>query len=194
MKLRNAVHRSVVIITILVLSVTIGYIYSSVLERIDIKKHPREYREQVEQYSAAYGVPEDILYAVILTGSDFESNHVSEDGRIGLTQLSASTFERLTRMTKEELSSGMLYDPDTNIRYGAYWLSYLYTEYGRWRNVLAAYVADDRELVDLWLENEEYVDDRGSLAVIPSATISSTVEEIERAVDSYHELYFDTAS
>lgn len=190
MKVKNAVRRSVVIITILLLSAVIGYVYSYVWDRIDLKNHPRDYRELVETYSSAYGVPEDILYAVILTGSDFESNRVSEDGRIGLTQLSPSTFERLTRITKEELSSGMLYDPDTNIRYGAYRLSYLYTKYGRWHTVLAAHIADDEALIDLWLENDEYTDGNGGLSVIPSTTISDAVSEIEDAAECYHRLYY----
>lgn len=190
MKVKNAVRRSVVIITILLLSTVIGYIYSSVWERIDLRNHPREYSDLVETYSSAYGVPEDILYAVILIESDFESNRVSEDGRIGLTQLSPSTFERLTRITKEDLAVGMLYDPDTNVRYGAYRLSYLYTKYGRWHTVLAAYVADDEDLVDLWLENDDYSDENGGLEIIPITSVAETVSKIEDAAECYHRLYY----
>ena len=120
MKLKYAAERSAVIITILLLAVLIGYLYSSVWHSIDLRSHPRDYSEFVETYAAAYGVPEDLIYGVILTGSEFRSNPVSADGRVGLMQLSDATFARLTRITKETLDPGILYDPETNSRYGTY--------------------------------------------------------------------------
>ncbi len=191
MKLRNAAARSAVIVTILILSLLCGYIYSSVWHSIDLRSHPRDCRELVETYAAAYGVPEDLIYAVILTGSEFQSNHVSEDGRVGLMQLSESTFARLTKITKENLDPGILYDPETNIRYGTYWLSYLYTQYGRWHTVLAVHVSDDEDLVKLWLESGLYTDDKGNLTEIPVKTVEETVEDIEEAREKYHELYYN---
>lgn len=191
MKLKHAVHRSFVIIAILLLSVLIGYIYSSIWEGIDLRSHPRDYSEFVETYAAAYGVPEYLIYGVILTGSEFESNRVSEDGRIGLMQMSQKTFERLTRITKEELDPGMLYDPETNVRYGTYWLSYLYTKYGRWNTVLAIHAADDEDLVSLWLESGDYTDDKGALEVIPDEAVAADVEAMEEKIEMYHDLYYD---
>ncbi len=190
MKFRNAAARSAVIVTILLLSLLCGYIYSTVWHSIDLRSHPRDCRELVETYAAAYGVPEDLIYAVILNGSEFRSNHVSEDGRVGLMQLSEATFARLTKITKENFDPGMLYDPETNIRYGTYWLSYLYTQYGRWHTVLAVHVSDDEDLVKLWLESGLYTDDKGNLTEIPVETVAETVEDIEKAREKYHELYY----
>jgi len=191
MKLKNAAERSAVILSILLLSVLIGYIYSSVWHKIDLRSHPRDYSEFVETYAKAYGVPEHVIYGVILTGSEFQSNHVSEEGRIGLMQLSPHTFERLTRITKENLETGILYDPETNIRYGTYWLSYLYTQFGRWNTVLAAHAADDEDLIRLWLESGDYTDDKGNLKVIPHDAIADAVEEMEEEIEMYHDLYYD---
>ena len=191
MKLKNAAERSAVILVILLLSVLIGYVYSSVWHSIDLRRHPRDYSDFVQTYAEAYGVPEYIIYGVILTGSDFESNRVSEDGRVGLMQLSSATFERLTRITKEELDPGILYDPETNIRYGTYWLSYLYTQYGRWNTVLAIHAADDEDLIALWLESGDYSDDKGNFNEIPDETIADAVEKMEEAIDVYHDLYYD---
>lgn len=194
MKLKNAAERSIVIVSILLLSVLIGYIYSSVWHSIDLRSHPRDYSEFVETYAEAYGVPEYLIYGVILAGSDFESNHVSEDGRVGLMQLSESTFQRLTRITKENLEPGILYDPETNIRYGTYWLSYLYTQYGRWNTVLAIHAADDESLVELWLESGEYTDEKGNLTVIPDGELAETVKTMEEEIEMYHDLYYDNAN
>lgn len=189
MKLKNAVQRSAVIIIILILSVIIGYAYQQVWHKIDIKNHPREYSANVEKYSKEYGVPEYIIYAVILCESNFKSNYLSEDGRIGLMQISPEKFKWLTSMTKEEFDDGMLYDPDTNIKYGTYMLSYLFTKYGRWKSVLAAFETDYQQ-VDLWMTDTENIDDFGNLVNIPDENISSVVENIEEKVDIYYELYY----
>ncbi len=191
MKLRNAAERSLVIIVILILSVLFGYVYSSVWHNLDLRSHPRDYSELVERYAAEYGVPEYLLYGVILSGSEFESNRVSEDGRVGLMQVSEKTFAKLTRITKEDLAPGILYDPETNVRYGTYWLSYLYTKFGRWDTVLAAYAADDEELIAVWLEDAKYTDDNGTLTVVPDENLNETVEAIEKEAEMYRDLYYD---
>ena len=58
MKLKNAVHRSFVIIVILLMSIAVGYVYSLLGHRADLNSHPREYTEYVEKDAAEYGIPE----------------------------------------------------------------------------------------------------------------------------------------
>ena len=123
MKFRSTVFRSVVIIVILCLSLGVGFLYQTIWHRIDLENHPIEFAEYVTKYAEEYGVPEYILYAVIKVESDFESNRLSEAGEIGLMQISPETFSWLLTLTKESLDPGILYDPETNIRYGAYLLS-----------------------------------------------------------------------
>lgn len=190
MKYKNAAQRSAVIIVIILLSVLIGYIYHIIWHNIDLKNHPREYSEFVVKYSQQYGVPEYIVYAVILRESNFKSNYLSEDGRIGLMQISPDKFRWLLSLTKEDLDEGILYDPDTNIRYGTYMLSYLYTEYGRWNAVLAAYETDEDQ-VNAWLLNSENTDENGNLVNIPDAYVSEKVHDIENKIDIYFNLYYD---
>ena len=189
MDIKNAAKRSAVIIVILVLSIIIGYLYQQIWHSIDLKNHPREYSEYVEKYAADYGVPEYIIYSVILTKSSFQSNKLSDDGRIGLMQISPDTLNWLTSLTKEELDPGILYDPDTNIKYGTYMLSYLFTKYGRWKTVLAAYEVGT-SMVDVWMENEDNLDDNGNLSKIPENTTASTVAKIEDSMDVYYKLYY----
>lgn len=190
MKFKTAAYRSAVIITILALAVGIGYVYSKIGHAFDLREHPRDFEEIVGEYSAAYGVPEYIIYGTIKESSDFRSNFVSADGRIGLMQLSDDTFYRLTRITKEDLESGMLYDPETNIRYGTYHLSRLYTEYGRWNTVFAILVTDDEELVRSWLVTDDQSDSRGSLRSIPDSDVEERVARLEAAAKMYKELYY----
>ncbi len=189
MKLKNAVQRSIVIVTIIVLSIIIGYIYSIIGHQSDLKKHPREYSEIVEKYSAEYGVPEYIIYAVILEESGFVSNYVSETGEIGLMQLSEETFSDLLTITKDNLEVGILYDPDTNVKYGTYYLSHLYIKYNRWSTVYAAYHTSEA-VVDDWMSFEENLDESGNLAEIPDEEAAQYCEIIESQAEMYKELYY----
>ncbi len=189
MKIKNAFHRSFVIVTILLLSLAVGYVYSYLGHRSDLKNHPREYSEYVEKYSAQYGVPEYIVYAVILEGSGFTSNYVSPDGRVGLMQLSSEQFESAAEMLDEHSESGILYDPETNIRCGTYCLSYFYTEYSRWKNVYTAYLTST-DTYENWSATDGNTDENGNLKNIPDEAIAERVENIESAAELYKELYY----
>ena len=189
MKLKSAAQRSAVIIIILLLSMICGYIYQFIGHRMDLKSHPRDFSEYVERYCTEYGVPEYIVYAVILTGSDFRSNYVSEDGKVGLMQLSPETFKWLTSLTHETMEKGILYDPETNIRYGTYMLSYLFTQYSRWQTVLAV-CSSSEYLVQAWLETPTYVDENGALTVIPDEKVRQYVEQVEEESLLYQKLYY----
>ncbi len=189
MKFRNTVTSSIVICCILVLSLGIGYVFDAVCRRADYNKHPRLYAEYVTEYAALYGVPEYIAYAVIKTESDFQSNYVSADGNVGLMQLSETTFRQLATMMKENTDSGILYDPETNVRYGIYYLSYLYTEYNRWNTVFAVFFAG-RETVDAWMADPSLTDTLGNLTKIPDDATADFVKSVTENVELYKELYY----
>ena len=189
MKTKNNAQRSAVIILIVLLSLLCGYVFQLIGHKADIKKHPRIFEDYVEKYSAEYGVPEYIMYAYILNQSDFMSNRVSEDGRIGLMQISPDTLRWLTSMTKETLESGILYDPETNIKYGTYMMSHLYTNYSRWKTVVAIMLTDE-ETVTEWMTHPEYTDERGNLTDIPDKTVEEKVERIEDDIETYRKLYY----
>lgn len=189
MKFRSAAQRSAVIIAILILSIVFGYIYQTVGYRMDLEKHPREYSEFVSKYVEEYGVPEYIIYGLILTESEFQSNFLSEDGKIGLMQISPETYKSMQTMTKESAESGILYDPETNIRYGTYRLSYLFTEYSRWKTVIAIYVSDE-DTVRGWLENPAYTDENGNLTEIPDVYTAEKAALIEEKAEMYRKLYY----
>lgn len=190
MSFKNAVQRSVVIIMILVLSACIGYAYQFIGHRMDLAQHPQEYSEYVQKYAAQYGVPEYVVYAVIHQVSDFQSNKVSDDGRIGLMQLTPETFRSLTAITREELDTGILYDPETNVKYGTYYLSYLFTEHNRWKTVLSVYLCGEAA-VEEWCADPDNTDENGNLIRIPETKAREAVEKAEEAMKLYQNLYYN---
>ena len=130
-----------------------------------------------------------MLYAVIKEESGFQSNKVSDNGRIGLFQIHPDMLEWLNGITKENLGPGLLYDPETNIRCGAYILSYLYTENGAWIPALAAYEAG-QAVVDEWEKVDALVDSAGYLKTIPDDATASFVKRILKSAEMYRKLYY----
>lgn len=188
MKYRKALIRSAVIASIIVLSLAVGFVIQTAAHRSDLKKYPRDFSEFVGKYAEEYGVPEDVIYAVIKYKSDFQSNYVAPDTGVGLTGLTPEEFSGLLSVTREDLTDGILYDPETNIRYGTMWLSGLYTSYGRWEQVYAA-VASDRATVDAWRKDPTLLGDMGKLT-IPDGGVASEVEKLTSIAQKYRELYY----
>lgn len=132
----------VIVLIILAISIALGFVFDFAITRIEYSVYPKpdEYATYVKKYSEKFYVPEEIVWAVIKTESNFNASAVSNKGAVGLMQLIEPTFEDISNLRlKEGLPSGMRYDPETSIRYGTYYLSYLYDRYGDWDTVIAAY-------------------------------------------------------
>ena len=181
--------RGVMIALIAVMAIGLGFLADFVITCFEKSAYPREYAEYVTVYAEKYGVPEELVYAVIRTESDFDSGAVSPVGAVGLMQLMPSTFAWLTDdMLFEHLENGMLYDPETNIRYGTYCLSYLYDRYGNWETAIAAYNGGLGN-VDKWLEDDKYADGEGGLKRIPFKETRQFVRRVNQAWKKYDTLY-----
>lgn len=187
--MRVVLRRSLAAILIIALSIGIGYAYDNIRDRIDRYLYPIEYSEYVERYSTLYGVPVHIIYGIIKVESDFQSNAVSSAGAVGLMQITPDTFDWLCTLQKETLDEGMLYDPETNIRYGVYYLSYLYREFGLWDSVYAAYNAGPTRVKE-WSADPRYADANGVLIEIPYPETKAYTKKVNDAAELYQKLYF----
>ena len=148
--------------------------------------HPLLYEEYIEKYSEQYSVPKEIVCAVINTESSFDSSALSEAGATGLMQITKETFWWLLSKNGEDISVDMLYDPETNIKYGTYFLSILYEEFGSWDTVYAAYNAG-RSRVNSWLSDDEVTKD-GKLVNIPYPETARYVKRVSGNVTEYRKL------
>ena len=181
--------RAAVITLLAVAAIGLGFLTDFLITCFEKHAYPREYAEYVEAYAEQYGVPETMIFAVIRTESGFDSGAVSSAGAVGLMQLMPDTFEWLTNeMLFDHLDRGMLYDPETNIKYGTYYLSRLYDRYGDWELALAAYNGGQGN-VDEWLEDPAYADGEGGLKEIPFRETKQYVKKALKARDVYERLY-----
>ena len=187
-------HRAAVIALLAIIAIGIGFLADLTITAFEKKAYPRDYTAFVETYAEAYGVPETVVYAVIHTESGFDSGAVSSAGAVGLMQMLPETFEWLTdEILFDHLESGMLYDPETNIRYGTYLLSRYYDRYGDWELAFAAYNAGPGNL-DSWLADEEYADGEGGLKQIPFKETRNYVKKVQNARKIYERLYESDAA
>ena len=150
--------------------------------------YPQKYSEYVEKYSASFSIDKNLLYAVIKTESSFNPEAVSSAVAVGLTQITPETFEWLKTQLGEEDKDITLTDPETSVKYGAFFLSYLLDEFGNTDTALAAYHAG-RGRVNEWLADKKISPDGENLAVIPINETAHYIKKVNKALNAYNKLY-----
>ncbi len=188
----KAIKRSVIVILLLITSITAGYLTDSLLEKNEGKEYPLLYSEFVEKYSNMYGVPREIIYAIIKTESDFNPNAVSSIGAIGLMQLMPATFEWVCDKEDIEYSAENIKDPEINIRCGVYYLAYCYSEFEIWETAYAAYNAGCNR-VKQWVLDEE-MSENGHLTKIPYKETDGYVKKVSAARIKYAKILNENVS
>lgn len=177
------------LLVFLAISILFGILFDLIINKAEEGAYPRRYALYVSEYAESFGVPEAVIYAVIKTESDFDQNAVSSAPAFGLMQLTEETFEWVSGKLKESPSAFDIYEPSTNIRYGVWYLSYLYGKFGSWDVAFAAYNAGPGNVQD-WLEDSEYSSDGETLDYIPFKETRNYVEKVNRAIKIYEELYY----
>ena len=113
-------------------------------------RYPLRYSEFVRVHAREHGLDPALLAAVIYQESKFQADAQSSSGAIGLMQLTPQTARGIAiRTGGRKFRTSDLYDPEINIRYGAWYLDNLFAKYKSVRLVLAAYNAGQGN-VDRW--------------------------------------------
>lgn len=193
--MKPCAKRTLIIVIIIAIAISAGFCLDAVWSMLERKAHPKDYSDIVEKYAAEYDIPPEVIFAVIKTESGFDPNARSSAGALGLMQMMPSTFEWLTgdEHLNENLLTSKLFDPETSIRYGTYYLSYLRNRFfpdGNvdWDIIFAAYNGGEGNVAK-WLSDPECVDENGRLVNIPFPETRSYVSKVNKAIDTYKELY-----
>jgi soluble lytic murein transglycosylase len=113
-------------------------------------RYPLGYEQIVNGHARHYRLDPALLAAVIYQESKFRPGVRSRSGAIGLMQLQPATAEGIAvRTGGTRFRVDDLYEPEINVRYGAWYLRHLLDRYGDERTALAAYNAGQRN-VDTW--------------------------------------------
>ncbi|MFC3745474.1 lytic transglycosylase domain-containing protein [Paenibacillus sp. GCM10012306] len=136
---------------------------------------PTDYEELIQTASAKYGVPVDLIKAVIDTESSFNPNVVSSAGAKGLMQLMDGTASGLGVSNP--------FDPAQSIDGGVRYLSYQLQRFGgEERMALAAYNAGPGRVTKLGVSNDQEL--MANLSQLPKET-QDYIYKIERARAQY---------
>jgi len=121
-------------------------------------RYPLDYAQYIRVHAREHGLDPALVAAVIYAESKFHPDAQSSSGAIGLMQLTPSTAHGIAiRTGGNAFRTSDLYDPEINIRYGAWYLHDLFAKYHRERLVLAAYNAGQGN-VDRWLAHGDPIE------------------------------------
>ena len=144
--------RRVVPITVLILAVSVGFVYfrNGEPKWLDRIRYPLRYEQIVRGHAKNYDLDPALVAAVIYQESKFRADAKSNSGAIGLMQLRPETAEGIAiRTGGARFRVSDLYNPEINVRYGSWYLRHLLDKYGDEKDALAAYNAGQRN-VDEW--------------------------------------------
>ena len=182
--------------TLLLVSIILGAIILSLLINLCISlvqgsSYPIKYSEQVEKYASKYNVPEYIIYAVIATDSKFEFGTQYEDGSQGLMHISPQVLKKLSspEHLDEDVTQDSLASADVSVRYGAYYLKYLFDRYKSWDTAIVAYNAGESAVTE-WLRSGKYSTDGINLKEIPLDSAEDYFEDVSHAINYYKNEYY----
>lgn len=151
--------------------------------------YPTDYGEYIEKYCTEYGVEKAFGYAMVKCESNFDANAESSAGAVGLMQLTPDTFDWLCeRLNGEKSDRALLYDPETNIRCGIYYISYLQTLFETETEVIAAYNAGPARVKE-WLGDDSYSYDGATLYTTPYNETENHIKKVINAKLRYIKLY-----
>ncbi|MBQ6152726.1 MAG: lytic transglycosylase domain-containing protein [Ruminococcus sp.] len=166
-------------------------LFSGYKNKLMANFYSQKYSEYVSKYSKEFGVDEALVYSVIRCESGFREDVESHAGAIGLMQLMPETFTwlQMNKDGEETYSASDLQNPEINIEYGTYYLSWLLNKYGVENTAVAAYNAGVTN-VDDWLSNTAYSSDGKTLSTIPYHETDEYVSKVENTKKMYEEIYY----
>ena len=162
-------------------------------EAAERAQHPLVYADLITRYAAQQGLDPALVSAIILCESSFDPMAESRLGARGLMQLMEDTAGWVAHKLDEDgpdYSFDRLYDPETNIRFGTWYLGYLARRFdGDAKKIVCAYHAGQGN-VDKWLANPQYSSDGVTLDTIPTQDTAAYASRVLRALTVYRKYYF----
>lgn len=179
-------------LAVLLVALLIGVaLFAAFQEKIEHWEYPIEYPEYVTYYADKYSIDPLMLYAFIRTESNFNPKAESDAGARGLMQITEVTFDWIKSKIAptEDLTFEDLYDPETNIRFGSYFVSYCLLRYHEDLATAAAAYHSGVGTVDDLLAQSEYSDDGKALDHYPYPQMRLYVKKITSSYQRYQEIY-----
>jgi len=153
-------------------------------------QYPLKYEAYIYQYSAENEVDPYLVMGMIRTESNFIQDAVSHQNAKGLMQIMDDTaYWIANKMGIENFTINDLNDPETNIKMGTWYISWLLDKFNQnEKTALAAYNGGMGN-VNKWLSDDRYSADGKNLVYIPYKETSKYVEKVLRYQANYEKIY-----
>jgi len=173
-----------IFIWILLIGIFSAGVYTYLPSYIGDSVYPLEYRDIIKKYATQFGVDPNLVCAVIYSESHFHANATSPVGARGLMQVMPQTGAGIAKQLGEggSYNANNLYDPETAIRYGVWYLKHNLDKYASHSNQV--------ELVLIAYNGGVGLSDR--YAVRPFALNSETanyIVKVQKAKAAYDSMY-----
>lgn len=186
---RISFWRLAAVTMLLVLAGKIGYEIPAV-QRVF---YPMPHKEIIFQQANTYGVDPFLVAAIIRTESKFWVYAESQQGAKGLMQLMPSTAEWIaTQIPIKNFSLAMLYEPQTNIKMGCWYIANLKKEFGENQVLMIAAYNGGRGNVQQWLKSNQWSGGEYTVDNIPFAETREYIKRVLGAYEKYKNLYEKT--
>lgn len=164
---------------IVIALIALGYI---MLNRTQWAKYPVLYEQEISLAADENKIPAPYVAAIIMAESSYDAQAISSVGARGLMQVMPETGQWIAGKLDEEYDEATLFDANTSIRYGTWYLGFLMDRYdGDMICATAAYHAG-QGTVDGWLQDPAYSLDGKTLYGIG---YDSTAKYVKRVLDLY---------
>ena len=176
---------------LLVLAVCAALLLPGLWKRAERMLYPRKYEALVEQWADTYDLDPLLVDAFIRTESGFDPQATSTVDARGLMQMTEETFIWLrSKIAPDEgLLFANLYDPETSIRFGCYYLHLCMERYNGDVATAAAAYHSGWGTVDALLQMEEHSADGETLQGFPYNQMNHYVKKITSCYARYQRIY-----
>ncbi len=159
-----------------------------------LKRYPLQYRELIEGEAKKNNLHPAFVAAIILNESSFKKDAQSSVGARGLMQVMEDTAGWIASKLDEgnAFHFDLMYQPEANIRYGAWYLGFLSQRFnGDPILVAGAYHAGQGE-VSKWLANKEYSQDGKTISIenMIDGPTKNYVKKVAQAYAAYKSIYY----
>jgi len=179
----------IAIIIILAIGIRL-FNYFNIKEKIYKLIYKTDYSEYVEKYAEEYDIDEMLIYSIIKTESNFQSNVKSQSGAIGLMQIMERTaIETAKELGHDDITEEKLYQPELNIQIGVKYFAKLLKLYDN--NINLSIIAYNAGIgnVDKW-RNEGIIKKDGSdIENVPFKETQNYARKIFRDYEIYKKIY-----
>ncbi len=148
--------------------------------------YPKRYSKYVQKYAQAYGIEENLVYAVIKAESGFYPYAHSSKGAMGLMQITEGTLEWIGEQINLEVKNP--YDIEKNIQAGTWYLAKLKEQFDDIDLMIIAYNAGPGKTKE-WIKDGTFEQGVALSERLPYEETKNYIIKVKKYYEKYNHYY-----